>query len=602
MTSFDIASFISIAVLIFSIAFAIYKIRKPYRSARFVTPARILAVGVFVAGLVMFFPHYWDTLQAKNIGVHAWETFWASAHHSVRLFVIDTAYDDVSSFAQNDLYAILGTVLYITAPLMTAGVILSFFRNTVSYLKCVARRTRDAYIFSELSDRSLALATDIKKNHKTAVLIFTDVFEENNEENYELCERAKTLGAICFRKDIASLGLGFFSRTSHLHFFAIGEDQVENVRQAFELSKEDGIYAKRKNTLLYVFATDVQSELLLSNLPETSIRLRRINDIRALVWNDLYKNGYRIFEDAAPAEEGDDRAVINALVVGTGGHGTEMIKALTWYCQMEGYRIEIHAFDRDEMAEERFKLLAPELMDPRNNGVYVKGEAQYKITFHSGFSVNTARFTEELLKVGSPTYIFVSTGDDARNVHTAVLLRRFFRQKHLGNPAIHAIVYDSKNKKTLDGAHNWKNQPYDIRFVGDLEEMYSESVILREALEEEALATHTSYGGSEEDFYRYEYNYRSSMASALHRDLRRKLHIADFDKTADELTVEERDLLERIEHNRWNAYMRSEGYVYSGSKTSDSRDDLANMHHNLVPFDELSEEDKRKDSIVGVRK
>ena len=68
---------------------------------------------------------------------------------------------------------------------------------------------------------------------------------------------------------------------------------------------------------------------------------------------------------------------------------------------------------------------------------------------------------------------------------------------------------------------------------------------------------------------------------------------------AEELTEEERDLLERLEHRRWSAYMRSEGYVYSGSTDASSRDDLAKMHNNLAPFDDLSEEDKRKDSVVA---
>lgn len=599
--SFHIATAISVAVLIFAAAFALYTVRKPYRSARFVTPARILAVGVFVAGMVMFFPHYWETMQRANLAVRAWEVFWASAHHSVRLFLIDTAFDDVSSFASKDAYTVLGTVLYIMAPVMTAGVILSFFRNTASYLKCVARRRRDAYIFSELSDRSLALATDIKKNHKNAVLIFTDVFEENNEVNYELCEQAKALGAICFRKDIASLGLSFFSRASHLHFFAISEDQEENVRQAFSLAKTDGAYAKRPNTFLYVFATDVQSDLLLSNLPENGILIRRINDIRAVIWKELYQNGEQLFRDVIPASSAGERAVIRAIVIGTGGHGTEMIKALTWYCQMEGYRIELHAFDRDKKAEARFRLLAPELMDKHSNGVYVEGEAQYKITFHNGFSVDNAEFTDEILKIGQPSYVFVSTGEDTRNVHTAVLLRRLYRQKHMADPAIHAIVYNSTNKKILDGAHNWSDQEYKINFLGDLEEMYSEGVILHEALEEEALDVHLRYGGTKEDFFRYEYNYRSSLACALHIDLRRRLNIAYYEKEADELTKEERELLERVEHSRWNAYMRAEGYVYSGNKNG-GRDDLAMMHHNLVPFDELSEKDQRKDSAVGAKK
>jgi len=45
--------------------------------------------------------------------------------------------------------------------------------------------------------------------------------------------------------------------------------------------------------------------------------------------------------------------------------------------------------------------------------------------------------------------------------------------------------------------------------------------------------------------------------------------------------------------------MRSQGYIYSGSKDKSSRNDLGKMHHDLVVFDELSEEDKRKDSRVG---
>ena len=45
--------------------------------------------------------------------------------------------------------------------------------------------------------------------------------------------------------------------------------------------------------------------------------------------------------------------------------------------------------------------------------------------------------------------------------------------------------------------------------------------------------------------------------------------------------------------------MRSEGYVFSGSKEKSSRNDLAKMHHDLVDFSSLTEEEKRKDSKVG---
>ena len=76
-------------------------------------------------------------------------------------------------------------------------------------------------------------------------------------------------------------------------------------------------------------------------------------------------------------------------------------------------------------------------------------------------------------------------------------------------------------------------------------------------------------------------------------------HHAGADKREEELTLQERDIIETLEHRRWNAYMRAEGYVYSGSKESSSRNDLGKMHHNLIRYADLTEEDKRKDSRVG---
>ena len=64
---------------------------------------------------------------------------------------------------------------------------------------------------------------------------------------------------------------------------------------------------------------------------------------------------------------------------------------------------------------------------------------------------------------------------------------------------------------------------------------------------------------------------------------------------------EERINIEKLEHRRWNAYLRSEGYVFGGSTDKSSRNDLAKMHHNLVDYSSLSEEIKRLDSKVGTK-
>jgi hypothetical protein len=45
-----------------------------------------------------------------------------------------------------------------------------------------------------------------------------------------------------------------------------------------------------------------------------------------------------------------------------------------------------------------------------------------------------------------------------------------------------------------------------------------------------------------------------------------------------------------VEHVRWNAYMRAEGYRYS-----QDRNDLARVHNNLVPVSKLSIDEMKKD-------
>ena len=117
-------------------------------------------------------------------------------------------------------------------------------------------------------------------------------------------------------------------------------------------------------------------------------------------------------------------------------------------------------------------------------------------------------------------------------------------------------------------------------------------------MEHLALERHLKWG-QEEEFWQYEYNYRSSMASAIHMKARIACGIPGADKKEEDLTAAERAVIEPLEHRRWNTYMRSEGYVYSGSPDKSSRNDLAKMHHDLVAFASLAEEEKRKDSSVG---
>ena len=552
-----------------------------------------LFAGVFIAALFMFFPIHSVTAEATLLG--GWRAFLLSVFNSMQVFAIGCEFGVVRESMVfcpdwlDVLYQVWAATLFVLAPVFTFSFVLSLFNNLSAYLKYMCAFNREIYVFSELNERSLVLANDIKTKNKKATIVFTDVFEDNEENTYELIENAKRLGTICFKKDILVVDFKKHSSKKPVFFFAIGLNETENLNQSLKLIEN---YRDRENTHIYVFSTKIESELLLTSVDKGAVKVRRINEVQSLVNRVLYEQGCVLFDSAREMPNGNKK--ISAIVVGMGSHGTEMVKALTWFGQMDGYKLEINAFDRDPLSKEQFIALAPELMSDDYNGVDIEGEAQYKITVHPGIDVTSITFANEIAKITDATYVMVALGNDDVNINTAVNLRMYFERMKI-HPVIQAIVYNSQQKKALEGIKNYRGQAYDIEFIGDVESSYTEAVIIDSELEEEALKRHLKWG-KEEEFWTYEYNYRSSMASAIHMKARIQCKIPGAAKSEDDLTDEERNTIEVLEHRRWNAYMRAEGYVFSGSKENN---DLAKMHHDLVDFSSLTDEEKRKDSKVG---
>lgn len=555
-----------------------------------------LFAGVFIAALFMFFPIHTVTAEATLLG--GWRAFLLSVFNSMQVFAIGCEFNVVKDSMMfcpdwlDVIYQVWAATLFVLAPIFTFGFVMSLFKNLSAYLKYILSFFKEVYVFSELNEKSLVLANDIKSKNQRVSIVFTDVFEENEESTYELIENAKKLGSICFKKDILVINFNKHSKKRSISFFAIGSNETENLNQSLKLIEN---YRDRENTHIYIFSTKIESELLLTAIDKGVVKVRRINEVQSLVNRVLYEQGCVLFDSAREASDGNKK--ISAIVVGMGSHGTEMVKALTWFGQMDGYKLEINAFDRDPLSEEQFVAVAPELMSPDYNGVEIEGEAQYKITVHPGIDVTSIKFANEISKITDATYVIVALGNDDVNINTAVNLRMYFERMKI-HPVIQAIVYNSQQKKALKGIKNYRGQEYDIEFIGDVESSYTEDVIIDSELEEDALKRHLKWG-KEEEFWTYEYNYRSSMASAIHMKARIQCEIPGATKSEDELTEEERNIIAVLEHRRWNAYMRAEGYVFSGSKEKSSRNDLAKMHHDLVDFSSLTDEEKRKDSKVG---
>lgn len=573
-------------------AFWLYKL--PYRCGQLLTPANCLPVAVALSSGILFFPVYY----AQELGI--FRSALMCIHTVMRLFVLDGDFLIIQEYtASMDIsggmaYSCLAAVLYVLAPVLTFGFILSFFKDLTAYRDLYMSIGSDLYVFSELNEQSLALASSAKKENRKNRIVFTDVFESEDEKSYELREKARELKAVCFKKDITAINWAPGSGKRRVCLFAIGNHSEENLEQSVYLVNR---YGGRKNFNLYVFSSSIESEMLFSSVSGEGMHVRRVNPARVRIDHLLYETGSEIFKNARPGENGEK--IIRAVILGMGEHGTEMLKGLTWMGQMDGFHVDIHAFDKDPLALEKFTAQCPELMAPQRNGTREPGEAHYNITIHSGVDAETVQFREQFRELGPVTFVFVSMGGDSVNIRSAVLMRQLSERKG-DHPAIQAIVYTSGKKKYLETVTDYRGHSYDIRFVGDLESTYSLETMVDSALYKEALQRHLKWG-SERDFWAYEFNFHSSVAAAIHLRMRSAVGIPWADKPEEQLTLEERDELEVLEHQRWNAYMRSEGYCYSGSPDKATRNDLAKLHHDLIPFERLTEEEKRKDSRVGTK-
>ena len=693
---------ISATLLAAGLLTSIHILRHPDRQKKkmLLQASTVLAVGIALAGLFIVFPITYDRFtHVESVLSRGFQTLLLSIHSTIRLFVVDGDFADILSGTLGlphlfrVTYSILSLILFVLAPVMTFSVALSFFANMSSRWRYRFAWRRDAYIFSEINDKALALARDLKRLDPKATLVFTDVYEKNDEESHEQIEQAKLLGAILFKDDVTVVNLHRLSTKPRIYFFLIGEDEAENINQALLLAspptKEKGklggydcprgpqkgfacgclavlrfLTGKRKHTTdinatrISLFSTNESSELQLSTLKPAYMRVRRINDVQSLVFRELYDHGDVLFRGRSLKEgeqssgslydqselpsvpvcnavtgQMEDGKHISAVVVGMGLHGSEMVKSLCWFCQMPHYRLDIHAYDLAPDADTRFRASCPELMqegeatdgvypdkmdpnaDPRkkpyNGDQTTVGEAHYSITIHGGIDVGSFDFEKELYKLDRVTYVLVALGNDDLNIRTATKIRMILRRRGL-EPFIQVIVYDSRKQEVLgDRITNFAHVSYDLHLIGDLSSNYSVSCILSPQLEAEALERHLSYtrlyfkeSDTEEDkarqieeatrdFYAYDYNYRSSTASVIHRKYKILCGVSGADRSKNDRTPEEAAVIRHLEHQRWNAFVRSDGFVLP--EVGRGRDKLAKTHHCLVPFLALPYEEQIKD-------
>jgi hypothetical protein len=578
-----------------------------------VAPFRVFCAATVVAVYLQLWPIVSD--RTTGVALAWWETVFATLRATIQAFTADSdlgaalvAFRDASD-ALTRVQSLYTAILYALAPLLTVGFVLSFFQTFSAHTRYQLHRRREANLFSELNDRSIALATSLRAHDRKAVIGFAGVVLARDEPSSELIGRARGLGAICFKEDVLAPALRRHAKGKTLRFFVIGDDEVENTRHAVGLATDPAL-RDRDHTDLYVFSGGVESALALRHRPGR-IHVRRINPARTLVYDWLWRDrgdrpaGIDLFDHAVA--DGSDR-VVAAVVVGLGEHGTEMVKALSWYGQMNfdggSYRLQVDAFDADPAAAERFAAACPGLAEPSPQGDAVsrgpRQDALYDIKVRGGVDATGPALAAALAAIDPVTFVFVSVGDDSKNLQVAADLRRHFAREGRC-PQILAV---SRNAAVMRRALAAEAERLPagvprIELVGDVADVYSRETVVQSELEHNGLVCHMAWAQREavkwrrymDTFWEDDYCYASSITVPIHWKARRALDIPGARTPSAERTREEQDILRRLEHARWNAFMRSEGFLYGQKKDLE----VAKTHPLLLPYDKLDPSQRDKD-------
>lgn len=472
---------------------------------------------------------------------------------------------------------------FFLSPVLASGLVLSFFGDFGERMQYWFRFSKTRHVFSVLSENSLSMAKGIRRSRRGETIVFCGTASSDKK----LKEQAKRLGAVLLYRPCEQLPRGIFSREYRFYLVAEAEDQnVNDVLVLIRKYRTDETH----RVVLNAFARSGANIKVVEQTPCGGVEVRFVDEIALLCSQLLYK--HPLYECATQTPEGDRK--ISVALVGGGRLGLQMLKTAVWYGQMERTVLKLRVYDKNaEAAQQEFFALYPEL-------------TAYDIDFIEA-DVERKTFEEALLREGlDTTYALIATGDDELNLMAADRLQGILRRANgFGEtPPIFVRIRSSAKNKNLAGSAYLKER--NISLLGSVESVYSSKTLFNTELERLALGVHLCYCGqisadpadakykeAVSSFLTCEYDRRSSLATALHLSVKQQMRQELRDQGVAEDEIIER--LTKLEHDRWVAFVRSEGYRGCDVQTMElfaraegkNRDERTKVHACICPWEAL---------------
>lgn len=372
-------------------------------------------------------------------------------------------------------YVTYGVLISLVAPAATVGSAVIAFSRLMSLPLLWLRSGRyDTFVFSELNETSLTLASSIQE-HYTSLdpsQRCTIAFARSDAcEDEELIDRGRALGMLLSRRSISRL-IRWCRGREHCHMVLSERSGSANIVEGLRLTEKVPQATGRLAASMHVLSCANNSEefadvMALRTLQKGGCKVRWLDQTvtavrQVLIESPLFLAGV---PDKTSREELYGRADRRIMVIGADDLAMEFLKMAIWCGRAYGLHVTIDVVDEDAMRlRERLAFSSPEI-------VANLGEGGYDLRFH-GCSCSSEEFLGLTREVGCEvTYVLVSQADDllaadvARRVRGLIDACRMRANAISAAPLVLVAAKDSSIAAAIAEAQAPDGRSYDMQIA-----------------------------------------------------------------------------------------------------------------------------------------
>jgi len=598
---------ITVVMLILCISIiALFMIKKKFR--KYLISAIVIVYG---CGTGIYFLGYRSDAIANNTSIIS--VFIRSLFSAAAMFSFNTSFSDISSnMKSNNLYLICFWATHIFAAFFTVISLLCLLDNKIkNFRKLTYAKFVKKYIVLGVNEYSIAFIENLEKNrrkHRFVTIVIDDGAPERLREAVEQLNVAILQGNIDDPSIIRKAGLKKSVFNKDIYILALGNDEIKNI-DSIAMMKElivasdnrQGKFLGRiKHSLkdrVHFIINSTNSEWINYIDREEIMDLKTFckADIIARQFIELCPSYSMIQVDTDKAGTISDYII---LIIGFGETGQQILLKMLSLSQYETSKFKAIIIDGNMTnLKGDFQRKYSELI---NN---------YDIQFEHA-NIGSDIFNQILQdSIANINCVAICLQQDQKNLELAFDIKRLTKKCNIQNSSIQIAV--KCNCKSIFGQKikEEKVNGDNIIFFGEIEEVFTDEIIINEKLDDLAKEINEYYNVNNPK-YATPWNKLSSFLKDANRHpamhIKTKLNLVGLEicnigevpegarvidtkeKFIKYLGKERLEALARIEHLRWNAFYFASGWnVLPLEEAKEPKDKERKLHTCLVSWEEL---------------